>query len=165
MKRTKSNIKIDKEFGERLNKLLMSLKKKAKNPDDKKKYTKEKIAEYLELSKTMVSQYISGTHSMSYSRLHNLIHYLHLTIYDIAYLFNINIDNLKIGIKENNEFSRNISLLDQEKIKKYYSIIEEVYFINNDKINIELEFCLKNIKKDIDEYKKNMNQKKKSLEN
>ena len=69
MKRTKPNIKIEKYFGDRLNKLLINLKKKAKNKDDKKKFTKEKIAEHLKISGTMVSQYINGKHAMSYSRL------------------------------------------------------------------------------------------------
>ncbi|MCL4427508.1 MAG: helix-turn-helix domain-containing protein, partial [Deltaproteobacteria bacterium] len=138
MKRTKPNIKIDKEFGDRLNKLLINLKKKAKNRDDKKKFTKEKIAEHLKLSGTMVSQYINGKHAMSYSRLYHLIHYLSLTPNDIAYLFNIN--NLK-DIK-GNEFNHTstISLLNHPDVKNYYSIIEDVYIINDDKIKIELEF-------------------------
>ncbi len=166
MKRTKPNIKIDKYFGDRLNKLLINLKKKAKNKDDKKKFTKEKIAEHLKISGTMVSQYINGKHAMSYSRLYQLIHYLSLTPNDIAYLFNIN--NFKnIGDIKENEFKYTsiISLLNYPDVKKYFSIIESAYIINDDKIKIELEFCLKNIKKDIDEYKKNINQKKKSLEN
>ena len=40
------------------------------------------------------------------------------------------------------------------ELKKYFYIVEQAYNSNNDKIKIELEFCLRNIKYDLDEYKK-----------
>ena len=45
------------------------------------------------------------------------------------------------------------------ELKKYFYIIEEAYNLGNDKIKIELEFCLRNIKNDIDEYKKSTKKK------
>ena len=40
------------------------------------------------------------------------------------------------------------------ELKKYFYIVEQAYNSDNDKIKIELEFCLRNIKYDLDEYKK-----------
>lgn len=86
----------------------------------------------------------------------------------------INIDNSAIIVTDKNSLLNGINknshikaeaglILSETELKEYYYIIKEAYNSGNNKIKIELDFCLRNIKNELDEYKKSKSSGKKII--
>ena len=86
----------------------------------------------------------------------------------------INIDNSAIIVTDKNSLLNGINknshikaeaglILSEIELKEYYYIIKEAYNSGNNKIKIELDFCLRNIKNELDEYKKSKSSGKKII--